>query len=353
MDFTRLLRPHLRDFMPYHSARHEAGSEQGMILLDANENNFGSPISGRLHRYPDPLQQALKKKIADWKNSPADNLFLGNGSDEAIDLLMRAFGEPGTDKILIMPPTYGMYAVSARLNNLTVIEVPLRPDFQIDVPLILKKLNEEANIKLIFICSPNNPTGSLFKEDQIELIVNAFNGLVIIDEAYIDFSDSAGWLPRLNQFPNLIVLQTFSKAWGLAGVRLGMAWGNEAVIHVLNSIKPPYNVSALTQKAVLQALNNREQVESSVQKIKTEREKLSMALAKLSFVNKVFPSQANFVLVKLNNADRIYRHLRQNGILVRNRSGIVHCPSCLRISIGLPEENRQLLKVLKQLDDQQ
>ncbi len=352
MNIRSLLRPHLRNFSPYHSARHEAGNTEGRILLDANENNFGGPLPGQWHRYPDPLQETLKNEIAHLKGIAENNLFLGNGSDEAIDLLMRAFGEPGKDKILIMPPTYGMYTVAARLNNLAVVEVALQPDFQIGLSAALATLKREKNIKLVFLCSPNNPTGNLLSETQIEAILGAFDGLVVVDEAYIDFSGSAGWLPRLQEFPNLVVLQTFSKAWGLAGARLGMAFGNKAIVDVLNSIKYPYNISALTQEAVLQAMNNRNRVQTAIKKIAKEREILSSALAQFQFVKKVFPSQANFILISANNAERIYKHLRQKGILVRNRSGIERCPSCLRITVGLPEENKQLLNALKQVDEQ-
>lgn len=345
-DLDKLVRPNIRALKPYSSARSEF-SGVASVFLDANENSFGSPLTKWYNRYPDPLQWELKRKIAGIKNVPAENMLLGNGSDECIDLLLRAFCEPGLDRILICPPTYGMYEVYAHINNVAVDEVPLRADnFQLDLEGIEGALT--AATKLIFLCSPNNPTGnSLYREDM-ETILNNFDGLVVVDEAYINYSRSRSFLAELNDYPNLVVLQTFSKAWGLAALRLGATYASPELIGVLNTIKPPYNINAATQELALKALDGLEDVNAMIRETVQERDRLLQGLAAVPGVQRIFPTDANFVLVRIKEATRVYEYLRGRGIIVRNRSNVLLCDDCLRITVGTPGQDDQLLNALNE-----
>lgn len=346
-DPRNLLRPHLKDLVPYSSARDDYKGAEG-VFLDANENPLGSITEEDWNRYPDPYQKDLKQKIGEVKGIKVDNIFLGNGSDEPIDLLYRAFCEPGVDHVIINPPTYGMYQVSADINNVETKKVLLDSQFDLNESAILDEI--EAKTKLIFICSPNNPTGNDLSAEKIENVLRAFDGIVIIDEAYIDFADRDSWVKRLNEFPNLIVLQTFSKAWGLASLRLGMAFANKVVIDILNKIKPPYNISGLTQNTVLAALNNASKKDAMVTEIKIERERLGNALSAFEQVQIVYPTEANFFLVKMkSDAKGLYDRLIDKKIIVRDRSKVVLCEEGLRITVGTKEENDKLLNALKEI----
>jgi histidinol-phosphate aminotransferase len=338
-DITRLLRPNIAALQPYASARDEFQG-QASIFLDANENSAGSPLGGMYHRYPDPRQDALRQAIGRWRQQPQECIFLGNGSDEAIDLLLRAFVRPELDHILLLPPTYGMYSVQARIHGCEIRQVPLRPDFSPDTEALRAALREGP--KIVFLCSPNNPTGQCLPADFIEMVLAEAPGLVVIDEAYVDFSEKPSWLERLQEFPQLVVLQTLSKAWGLAALRVGMAFASAAIIGVLQKIKYPYNISLPAAEMALKALNNTDFFEKTRQMLRTERQRLSQALAVLPAVNTVFPSDANFLLVRVRNADQMWAQLVQNGLIVRNRSREIHCDNCLRITIGTPEENEKL-----------
>ncbi|WP_299822197.1 histidinol-phosphate transaminase [uncultured Pontibacter sp.] len=338
-----LVRPNVLRMKPYASARDEFKGAAS-VFLDANENNLGSLAGEDYNRYPDPHQLNLKATIAEIKGVRPNQIFLGNGSDEAIDLLLRAFCNPGTDALLCLPPTYGMYEVSANLNDVRIDSVQLTADFQIPVKDVMQSIKPET--KLLFICSPNNPTGNSLDQESIEMLLRQFNGIVIIDEAYIDFAHSLSWTTRLDEFPNLVVLQTFSKAWGMAGLRLGMAFGSEALIAVLDKIKPPYNINAATQELVIQALDKTEVLKDMVEEIVQERELLMQALPQLSAVELVYPSDANFILVKVKDANRLYNYLLDKGIVVRNRSALKGCEGCLRISVGTLEENQELLNAI-------
>jgi histidinol-phosphate aminotransferase len=312
-----------------------------MVFLDANENPFNEPYN----RYPDPLQKELKNKISGIKNIPANQIFLGNGSDEPIDLLVRAFCEPGIDNIVTINPTYGMYQVAADTNNIEVIKVSLTADFELDSKQVLQAVNE--NTKLIFLCSPNNPSGNSLDKAAMLEIIQKFEGIVVVDEAYIDFAPGKSLLPKIEKYQNLVILQTFSKAWGMAGIRLGMAFAALEIIQVLNKIKYPYNINILTQQKALELLDNKEQVDIWVKKLIEEREKMTKYLAKLHFVTKIFPSDANFLLVSMNDARGIYNYLVENGIIVRDRSKIHLCDNSLRITIGTMDEDIVLLQALK------
>lgn len=335
-----LLRAHVRAFAPYTSARDEF-TGHAEVFLDANEN----PFNNGLNRYPDPHQHALKARIAAVKGVEARHLSLGNGSDECIDLLYRACADPGTDHAVLLPPTYGMYGVSAALNAVRVREVALTPDFQPDTAAILGGL--EPGAKLLFVCSPNNPSGNAFEAIQIETLLRGFPGLVVVDEAYSDFSSQPSWVHRLAEFPNLVVLQTFSKAWGLAGIRLGMAFAHPRLIAALDAIKPPYNLSELTQQAAMRALEQPERIVEQVQQLLHERQKLAEALQTLPQVEFVYPSDANFLLVKIENARAVYGHLLTQAIVVRDRSRVRLCEGCLRITVGTPAENQRLIAALR------
>ncbi len=339
-----LVRENIKKMTPYSSARHEF-SGAATVFLDANENAFGSPLPVNYNRYPDPHQMPLKEKISQIKGVPASNIFLGNGSDEAIDLLFRIFCEPGKDNIIIFPPTYGMYEVCAEINNVAVKKVPLTTDYQLD--LEATEAAVDANTKLIFVCSPNNPTGNSIERSAIEVLLNNFDGLVVIDEAYINYARQKTFITELTEYPNLVILQTLSKAWGLAGLRLGMAFAGQPVIDYMNRVKYPYNINTATQQLALEALSNISSVNNWTKTTVVQKDNLSEALLALPVTEKVYPSDANFILVKMTDARRIYEYLAGRGIIVRDRSKVILCDDCLRITIGTPEENNQLLEALK------
>jgi len=342
MDLNNLIRKNIQQMKAYSSARDEYKEFQAdMVFLDANEN----PFDNSLNRYPDPQQAALKALISDQKEVALDQILLGNGSDEVLDLIFRAFCEPNSDNILTLPPTYGMYDVLANLNAIENIQVPLSSDFQIEVDLVIE--NIKPNTKLLFVCSPNNPSGNTVDRSAIERLLKAFNGLIVIDEAYIDFTEEISWTQFLNAYPNLIVVQTLSKAYGLAGIRLGICYASKEIIAVLNKIKPPYNVNTLTQEAALKALHNKDVVSDQIASILNERIRLNKVLAAYAFIKKIYPSDANFILIKVDDANKRYDELIKNGIVVRNRSSQLHCDNCLRITVGTPSENTQLLTLLK------
>ena len=346
MEFSadNLVRENIRIMTAYSSARHEF-TGTATIFLDANENAFGSPLATNYNRYPDPLQVKLKERISGIKGVPVPNIFLGNGSDEAIDLLFRIFCEPGRDNVLLLPPTYGMYEVCAEMNNVAVKKVPLTNSFQPDMDGIASAIDE--NTKLLFICSPNNPTANSINRDDVEVILNNFEGLVVIDEAYINYAKQRSFIAELTEYPNLVILQTLSKAWGLAGLRLGMAFAGTPVINYMNKVKYPYNINTPTQELALEALTQITTVNDWIQITVEQREWLKQELALLAFVEEIYPSDANFILVKMNNAREIYNYLSTNGIIVRDRSRILLCNNCLRITIGTPDENIQLINTLK------
>ncbi|WP_194974004.1 histidinol-phosphate transaminase [Aquiflexum lacus] len=339
-----LLRPHILGIKPYSSARDEYSGKEG-VFLDANENPYGSLTGEPFNRYPDPYQLEIKEKLSFIKGVRPTQIFLGNGSDEAIDLLMRAFCIPGKDNIILLPPTYGMYEVSASINDIAVKKVNLTADFQLKPKEIIESV--DSCTKIIFICSPNNPSGNKMKRQDIRSIIAGFNGLVVVDEAYIDFSDEPSFTNELNDFPNLLVMQTFSKAWGMANLRIGMAFASEEIIRILNLIKPPYNISGLTQQKVLESLEQANKIEELVQKVLNEKDHLSKALEKLPFISHIYPSNANFVLVKMSGAKKVYDHLINDLIIVRDRSKVVLCDDCLRISVGTEEENQKLIGELE------
>ena len=338
-----LLRSNIRTLTPYSCARHEHAS--GRILLDANENALGSAGGAELNRYPDPLQLAVKERIGNLKGVSPANILIGNGSDEAIDLLIRAFCEPDSDKILIMPPTYGMYSVSAEINGVALEEVPLTADFQIDLPAAIGKVR--LPVKLTFVCSPNNPTANLLGAADIMRLAAAAPGIVAVDEAYIDFAAAHTLLPRLGELPNLVIMQTLSKAWGLAGARVGILFASTEVIDTLNRVKPPYNVSAPAQQAALAALAAPERKDEMVAALIEQRARVVRGLRELPFVHHIFPSDANFLLVKVPEPGALLRFLEHQGIIVRNRSNLPGCEGCLRITIGSPDENAQLLEACR------
>lgn len=339
-DLRKILRPHILTLTPYASARDEYEGTEG-IFLDANENPLGSVTPDPYNRYPDPYQWALKKKIAVIRKVDTKQIFLGNGSDEAIDLLIRATCSPQSDEIILLPPTYGMYEVSASINDVRMVKVPLTPDFQIDLPKVLKAI--DAKSKLIFLCSPNNPTANLLKSNDIITILQNFPGLVVVDEAYIDFAPEHTFVNKLREFPNLVVMQTFSKAWGLAGLRLGMAFASEEIITILNKLKSPYNINTLTQELVTQSLDDTAAKEQMTAQILQDKQVLIRELSQLPMVQHIYPSDANFLLVKVADARAIYQHLIEAKIIVRDRSKVVLCKNCLRITVGTAEENQKLI----------
>ena len=348
-DLNLLLRPHIAKLQPYTSARDEYTGTEG-VFLDANENPFGSITAQDFNRYPDPYQSQLKSKISEIKQVRPSQIFLGNGSDEAIDLLFRAFCRPGIDNVILLPPTYGMYEVSASINDIEIRKIPLTEDFQLQPEKILAKA--DAQSKILFICSPNNPSANKVKREAILELLQHFNGLVVVDEAYIDFSDEPSFTTHLDEFPNLLVMQTFSKAWGLASLRLGMAFASESIIQILNKIKPPYNISGLTQETVLEAIQDLPKVKKMIEEILQERDFLTDELEKLSFVQKIYPSHANFLLVKIPNAGKVYDLLIEEKVIVRNRSKVLLCEDCLRITVGTRAENLSLLKALQKVISQ-
>jgi histidinol-phosphate aminotransferase len=340
MEIANLVRPNIRKLVPYSSARSEFKGK-AEIFLDANEN----PFETGLNRYPDPLQWKLKAAISKLKGVPAEQIFLGNGSDEAIDLVVRIFCEPRQDHILILPPTYGMYQVSADIADVGIRSVSLTPDFQPDVEAILAAADTHS--KILFICSPNNPTGNDVELERIRSLCAQFQGIVVVDEAYIDFSKQASCTNLLAEFPNLIVMQTFSKAWGMAGIRLGMAFASAEIIQLFNKVKPPYNINQLTQQIALEALETSyDDYKQLLSTLLNERERLVQGLRELPFVEKVFPSDANFMLIKMDDPNRTYQFLVEEGIIVRNRNTVHLCAGSLRITVGRPEENDALLNAL-------
>lgn len=340
-----LVRPNIKELIPYRSAR-EQFNNMNLILLDANENAVGSvgnPIG--LRRYPDPYQLRVKAKISQLQNMPADNIFLGNGSDEIIDLLIRVFCQPGQDEILATAPTYGMYQVSAQINNVPVTKVPLDKTFNLVADELLAAVKETT--KIIFLCSPNNPTGNLLDHDQIKTVLDNYSGIVVVDEAYIDFASQKSLASWCLQYPQIVVLQTFSKSWGLAGIRLGMAFTSERVIYYLNKVKPPYNVNQLTQEAALRALDQVEERDNFIKEILLQRTALEEQLEQLQVVLHIFPSQSNFLLVRMIDPDRIYDYLQEQEVIVRNRSTVAKCEGCLRITVGTQKENQLLIDILE------
>ncbi|HEY6900380.1 MAG TPA: histidinol-phosphate transaminase [Puia sp.] len=345
-DLEKLLRENIRRLVPYSSARDEFKGE-AQVFLDANENSLGSPLTRWYNRYPDPHQWKVKEAISRIKGVPPQHIFLGNGSDECIDLLFRAFCVPGKDNVIINPPTYGMYEVSAHINDIEIRRATLLDDFQLDL-VHLENLVDE-NTKIIWICSPNNPTANSMNRQDIEVILNNFPGLVVVDEAYINFSRHKSFIQELSDYPNLVVLQTMSKAWGLAGLRMGMAFASEAIIEIYNKVKPPYNISQVNQELALKALEEVEQVNEMIRQLVGMREQLARELAELPIVRVVYPSDANFLLVKMDNARGVYEELLKDGIVVRDRSKVELCEGCLRITVGTEKENAELLAALSSL----
>ncbi|MBX7124924.1 MAG: histidinol-phosphate transaminase [Cyclobacteriaceae bacterium] len=340
IDLKRIIRPNIQLLKPYSSARDEFNG-QAQVFLDANE----SPFENGYNRYPDPHQRALKERIAELKGVRPDQLFLGNGSDEAIDLLYRMCCIPGKSNVVIPSPTYGMYTVSADINDIAVRTVRLGSDFDLDVDAILGKVDEHT--RLIFLCSPNNPTGNLLDAEKIAFIMSEFDGLVVIDEAYIDFTGQDSWTQWLNQFQNLVVLQTLSKAWGMAGLRLGLAMASAELIRYMDRVKPPYNISSATQHLALSQLSQVGRKDEWVASIVKERARLRQDLERISRVEMIYPSQANFILCKMQNAAAVYEYLIAHGVVVRDRSAVAGCENCLRISVGTPEENTLLIELMK------
>jgi len=341
-----ILRENIKNLTPYSSARDEFQGEAS-VYLDANENAFGSPLDEQYNRYPDPLQIKVKKRLSEIKGVPIRNIFLGNGSDEAIDILFRSFCNPGVDNVIIVPPTYGMYQVSANINDVEARKVHLTADYQLNLEGIAEAIDDHT--KMIFICSPNNPTGNSINREDVETLLANFNGIVVVDEAYINYSRQKTFIQELTEYGNLVVLQTLSKAWGLAGLRLGMAFASEEIIEVMNRVKPPYNINEATQQLVLKALQNVDQVNQWIKQTLIERDNLVLALKDFDFVLDIYPSDANFILVKTTDARGIYNHLVGQGIIVRDRSKVELCEGCLRITVGTPEENTVLIAQLESL----
>ncbi|RNC85944.1 MAG: histidinol-phosphate transaminase [Balneola sp.] len=346
LDLKKLVRPNILNLKPYRSARDDFDSG---ILLDANENSFGAPFdhTSELNRYPMPYQEDLRQKIADFRGVDSSNVFVGVGSDEAIDLLFRIFCEPGKDRVLITPPTYGMYKVSAAINNVFIDSALLTPDFQLDVRATLAEVKEHT--KLIFLCSPNNPTGNSLTTEDILSIVNGFDGIVIVDEAYIDFSEKPSLANHITKYPNLVILQTLSKAFGLAGIRLGIALANPEVIDFMMNVKAPYNVNKLTSEAALKGFDHVAEMRSNVEQIKKERSSVIQRLEAISEIEKVFPTDANFLIFKINEALSIYKKLAEKGVIVRYRGNEPHCENCLRLTIGTTEENDRFFEALSEI----
>ena len=342
-DINNLVRENVKSMKPYSSARDEFEDfdTADMIFLDANEN----PFQNGVNRYPDPQQSSVKVVLAKQRNINPNQILLGNGSDEVLDLLFRAFCEPKIDNVITLPPTYGMYSVLSNLNNIENKEVLLSNNFQPQVEKILETV--DANTKIIFLCSPNNPTGNSFSDESVVKLLENFKGLVVIDEAYIDFSDKESWLAKIDQYPNLVITQTLSKAYGLAGIRLGICYGSAAVISVLNKIKPPYNVNELTQLRALERLSNPEKIKSEITSIIEQRESLLKVLNEVDFVEKIYPTEANFILIKVDDANKRYDELIAKGIVIRNRTTQPLCENTLRLTIGTKEENKKLIEALK------
>ena len=343
-DLQKLVRSHIADLQPYSSARDEFDSDDGdVVYLDANENPFDNGVN----RYPDPQQRKLKEVIARGRGVAANQLLLGNGSDEVLDLIFRAFCTPNKDNVIVIPPTYGMYKVLANINCVSLDEAPLNNDFQLVTKDILNQISSQT--KAIFLCSPNNPSGNSFRREDILTLLKSFTGLVVIDEAYIDFSMQTSLVSDLSSHPNLIITQTLSKAFGLAGIRLGICISSEEIIDILNKIKPPYNINSLTQERAISALEDWDTTQRQVTQLIAERKGLFAQLEKISFIEKVYPSDANFLLVQVDDANKRYAQLIENDIVVRNRSKQVRCENCLRFSVGTPQENQILIETLNRL----
>lgn len=338
-----LARENIRRLTPYPSARSEFAGE-AEIFLDANENSNGSPLGQGLNRYPDPMQIAVKEKIAEMKGVEPTEIFVGNGSDEAIDLLFRIFCEPRRDEVIICPPTYGMYRVSADINDVAVKEAALTGAFQLDVDAIRRQIGVRS--KLLFICSPNNPTGNVMRREDILRIVSEFEGVVVVDGAYADFSQEGSLVDEIREHPNLVVLQTFSKAWGLAGLRSGLAFADARLVDLFNRVKPPYNISRIAQDALLKALENKAVVDEWIAETLTQRDRLAASLEQLNFIEQIYPTDANFILVKVADANAVYKHLIGERIVVRNRSSVELCEGCLRITVGTASESERLITSL-------
>jgi histidinol-phosphate aminotransferase len=343
-DPDQLVRQNIKQLMPYSSARDEFSGE-AKVFLDANENSLGSPLTKWYNRYPDPHQRAIKEKLSRIKGIGAEHIFLGNGSDECIDLLFRSFCEPGKDNVIICPPTYGMYEVSANINDVAIRKAPLLADFQLD--LVHLETLVDANTKLIWLCSPNNPTGNALNREDLEMVLNNFNGIVVIDEAYINFSRQKTFIQELADYPNLVVLQTLSKAWGLAGLRLGMAFASAGIVEILDKVKPPYNINQATQELVLKALEEVGQVNDMIRILVDMREAMAEVFRSMPTVEKVYPSDANFLLVKIKEARKIYEFLLSQGIVLRDRSNVMLCEDCLRVTIGTEKENTMLVEAMQ------
>ncbi|MEH6656487.1 histidinol-phosphate transaminase [Leeuwenhoekiella marinoflava] len=343
-NLDRLVRENVSKLKPYSSARDEFKDfNEDMVFLDANEN----PYNNGVNRYPDPQQITLKQHLSSVKRVPTDQILLGNGSDEVLDLLFRAFCEPKKDNVITLPPTYGMYSVLAATNDIANREVLLTEDFQPDVAQILEQVDHQT--KILFLCSPNNPTANSFEAETITELLESFKGIVVIDEAYVDFMEGESWSTKLQQYPNLVIIQTLSKAYGLAGIRLGICYASAAIIAVLNKIKPPYNVNELTQKKALERILDFESVATEINSILKERDILSKVLLEVSFVEKIFPSEANFILARVDDADKRYNELIKKGIVVRNRSTQALCENTLRFTVGTSTENKKLIAALKEL----
>ena len=342
-NLEKLTRDNIKNLVAYSSARDEFTGE-AKVFLDANENSLGSPLTKWYNRYPDPHQIAVKAALGTVKGIAAEHIFLGNGSDECIDLLFRCFCNPGKDNVVICPPTYGMYEVSANINDVEIRKAPLLESFQLDL-IHLETLVDE-NTKIIWLCSPNNPTGNSLNREDIETVLNNFKGIVVVDEAYINFAKQKTFTQELSEYPNLVVLQTFSKAWGLAGLRLGMAFASVDIINILNKVKPPYNINQATQDLALKALEEVGQVNDMIKEIVDMREALVAVFSKMPTVEKVYPSDANFLLVKLKNAKKVYEFLLTKGIVLRDRSSVKLCDDCLRITIGTEKENTILVDAM-------
>ena len=346
MNIKSLLRDNIRNLVPYRSARDDF--KEG-LLLDANENSLGAPVRNQLelHRYPSPTQDVLRKKIASWRGIDFENIFLGVGSDEPIDLIIRMFCEPGRDAILTTPPTYGMYKVAANINNVKIKEVLLTPNFHLQVDEILKVA--DAQTKVLFLCSPNNPTANNLKKTDILKLITGFSGIVVLDEAYIDFSAQESMAELVQQYPNLVVLQTFSKSFGLAGIRLGIAISNPEIIEVMLKVKAPYNINKLTADLALKAFDQMQIMKINIEKIVEERDYIAEQLSYAEAVEKVYPSDSNFLLFKIKNSYEIYQKLAERGVIIRYRGNEPHCEDCLRVTIGMPDENIRFLKTLKEI----
>ena len=339
-----LVRENIKKLQPYSSARTEYSGEAS-VFLDANESAYGSPLDENFNRYPDPLQWKLKNEISKIKGVPPQNIFIGNGSDEVIDLAYRIFCEPGKSNIITCPPTYGMYKVCANINDIFIKEIYLTEKFQLDVEKILNAIDDDT--RLLFICSPNNPTGNNMNRADIELLLNNFNGLILIDEAYINFSRQKTFVQELTEYENLVVMQTLSKAWGLAALRLGLAFASEKIIELFNKVKPPYNINLSSQELGIKALARIDEVNRNIKNIVEQRFFLQQQLSQFDFIKKIYPSDANFILVQTDNANKLYQYLSAKEIIVRNRSKEPMCENCVRITVGTHEENKILIEALK------